>query len=63
MNIDFTKIDKDNFECIKMADDHVYFGLTKFMNSETKELKDAIHDIEEEEEKEKYSKVRHGLGV
>ena len=63
MNIDFKTIDKSNFECLKLADDHVYFGLTKLMHSETKELRDNLDDIEEDEEKEKYNKVRHGAGI
>ena len=63
MNIDFTKIDKSSFECIQMGEGSVYFGKTKYLNSETKELCDSIDDIEEEEEKAKYHKVRHGCGV
>ena len=41
----------------------VYFGRTKFMNTETSELCDSIEHIEEEEEKAKYTKVRHECGV
>ena len=63
MNIDFTKIDKSNFECIKLNDEDIYFGLTKLMHCETMEFKDNLDDIEEEEEKEKYTKVRHGVGI
>jgi hypothetical protein len=41
----------------------VYFGRTKFMNTETSELCDSIEHIEEEEEKAKYTKVRHECGI
>ena len=63
MNLDFKTLDKSTFECLKLSNDHVYFGKTKLMHSETKELRDQIDDIEEEEEKEKYVKVRHGPGI
>ena len=64
MNTDFTKIDKSAFQCIKFeGEGEVYFGLTKFMNSETGDLVATIDNIEEEEEKEKYKKVRHGKGI
>lgn len=64
MNIDFTKIDKSNFECIQMGSEgSVYFGRTKYLNTETNELCDSIEKIEDEEEKAKYTKVRHGCGI
>jgi len=65
MILDFTKINKEDFECIQMGDnkENVYFGQLQYMHCETAELKESIEDIEEEEERAKYTRVRHGAGI
>ena len=64
MNIDFTKIDKSDFECIQMDDSGaVYFGQLQYMHTETGELLKGLDDIEEEEQKQLYKRVRHGCGI
>lgn len=47
MNTDFTKIDKSNFECIKMNDPAggLYYGQLKWAHCETNELKDNLDEF------------------
>lgn len=43
MNIDFTLIDKSEFECIQMGDEgQVYFGQSTFFHEETGEEKKEL---------------------
>lgn len=65
MNTDFTKIDKSDFVCLQTGADknHCYFGQMKWMNTETKELIADLDEIEAEEERAKFMRVRHGAGI
>ena len=65
MNIDFTIVDKSDFECIRIGNDSekVYYGQLSYYNPETKNLLKNLDEIEDEDEKAKYQKVRHGVGI
>ena len=75
MNIDFTQIDKTNFECLDIGG-NVYYGQLKWMHCESGDVRDSLDDVvpvkesgeptaeEIEEEKAKYKeRVRHGVGI
>jgi len=65
MIIDFTNINKEDFQCIQLGEDksHVYFGQLQYQHCETGEMMVSLEEIEEEEERAKYTRVRHGAGI